>query len=60
MVLSEKTTESFTGLLQQLKFNNRAADKIAEPLVEKPNADVRRFSAAHGENDRSGRVQRGC
>lgn len=55
-----KTTESFTGLLQQLKFNNGAADKIVELLVEKPNADVRRFSAAHGENDRSGRVQRGC
>lgn len=55
-----KTTESFTGLLQQLKFNNRAADKIVEPLVEKPNADVRRFTATHGENDRSGRVQRGC
>lgn len=55
-----KTTESFTGLLQQLKFNNGAADKIVELLVEKPNADARRFLAAHGENDRSGRVQWGC
>lgn len=48
-----KTTESFTGLLQQLQFNNGATDKIVELLVEKPNADVRRFSATHGENDRS-------
>lgn len=55
-----KTTESFTVLLQQLKFNNGAADKIVELLVAQPNADVRRFSAARGENDRWGRVQRGC
>lgn len=55
-----KITESFTGLLQQLKFNNGAADKIVELFVEKPNADVKKFSASHGENDHSGRVQQRC
>lgn len=39
-----KTTESSAVLLQQLKFNNGAADKILGLLVKKPTADARRFS----------------
>lgn len=43
VVLSAKTTESAAVWLQQLKYNNGAADKILWLLVKEPTADVRRF-----------------
>lgn len=49
VVLSAKTTESAAVWLQQLKYNNGAADKILWLLVKEPTADVRRFLFARGE-----------
>lgn len=54
-----KTTESFTVLFQQLKFNNAVADKIFELLAIKPTADVWRFPFTRGENDLSDQVHQG-